>query len=146
MIKRELLDPEIVNQDEQDLFIEDLVLRMGFTVVPNFIFKMKLSAHAKLLYIVLLKFAWENNFCFPGYDVIMEAMSISSRATLSKYLKELEEAGLIKKIRRGLGQTNAYILRSVSKLLQELKERGELIRKKPEDKSEKKEPKYLYDL
>ena len=42
----------------------------GFTQVPNFILvSQKISVGAKLTYAMLLKYAWQNDYCFPRVQI-----------------------------------------------------------------------------
>jgi hypothetical protein len=83
----------------------DPVTRHGFTQVPNFILTKKdVSVGAKLAYAMLLKYAWDNDACFPGQVKLAEDMGAGERSVRT-YLKELETAGLL-----GLGRTNLYRL------------------------------------
>jgi Helix-turn-helix domain len=88
----------------------DLVTLHGFTQVPNFILTNKdISVGAKLYYAMLLKYARENNFCFPGQQRLAKDMGSGERSVRT-YQKELEEAGLLEVTQRGLGRTNLYKL------------------------------------
>src|SRR6185295_4278091 len=88
----------------------DLVSLHGFTQVPNFILTNKdLSVGAKLYYAMLLKYARENNFCFPGQQRLADDMGSAERSVRT-YQKELEEAGFLEVTQRGLGKTNLYKL------------------------------------
>ena len=60
---------------------EDLVTRHGFTQVPNFILTNKdLSVGAKLYYAMLLKYAREKDYCFPGQQTLAEDMGSGERS------------------------------------------------------------------
>ncbi len=88
----------------------DPATRFGFTQVPNFLLVNKdLSIGAKLSYAMLLKYAWGDQGCFPGQLKLAEDMGAGERSVRT-YLKELEEAGFLEVIQRGLGQTNYYKL------------------------------------
>ena len=88
----------------------DLVTRHGFTQVPNFILTNKdLSVGAKLYYAMLLKYAREKDYCFPGQQTLAEDMGSSERSVRT-YQKELEDADLLEVTQRGLGQTSIYKL------------------------------------
>ena len=88
----------------------DPVTRHGFTQVPNFILTKKdVSVGAKLAYAMLLKYAWDNNACFPGQLKLAEDMGAGERS-IRTYLKELETAGILEIEQRGLGRTNLYRL------------------------------------
>src|SRR5947208_9487019 len=88
----------------------DLVSLHGFTQVPNFILTNKdLSVGAKLYYAMLLKYAREKDYCFPGQQTLATDMGSSERSVRT-YQKELEDAGFLEVTQRGLGRggcTNA---------------------------------------
>ena len=82
----------------------------GFTQVPNAILRAKeISQGAKLVYAMLLSYAWHNNGCFPGQDRLAEDLSISRRS-VNTHIKELEAKKFIKITRKGLGKPNLYEL------------------------------------
>jgi hypothetical protein len=88
----------------------DPATRYGFTQVPNFILKSDaISPGAKLAYAMLLHYAWQNNFCFPGQERLADDMGAGKRSVI-RFMAELERAGFIAVKRRGLGQTNLYQL------------------------------------
>lgn len=88
----------------------DPVTLHGFTQVPNFILTKKdVSVGAKLAYAMLLKYAWDNEACFPGQLKLAEDMGAGERS-IRTYLKELETAGILEIEQRGLGKTNLYRL------------------------------------
>ena len=89
----------------------DLLSAKGFTQVPNHILENeKLSPGAKLIYAMLLKYAWHNNFCFPGQDRLAKDMG-TSRQTANKNIKELAEQNFITVKRQGQGRPNIYTLK-----------------------------------
>ena len=70
----------------------DPVTRHGFTQVPNFILTNKeLTVGAKLAYAMLLKYAWDDDACFPGQLKLADDMGSGERS-IRTYLKELEDA------------------------------------------------------
>lgn len=82
----------------------------GFTQVPNFILvSKKVSVGAKLTYAMLLKYAWQNDYCFPGQDRLAEDMGCT-RQSVNKFIKELSTAGYLEVVRRGQGRPNVYEL------------------------------------
>lgn len=88
----------------------DPVSRHGFTQVPNFILTKKdISVGAKLAYAMLLKYAWNEDACFPGQVKLADDMGATDRSVRT-YLKELETAELLEITQRGLGKTNLYRL------------------------------------
>jgi hypothetical protein len=88
----------------------DPVTRHGFTQVPNFLLtKNDISVGAKLAYAMLLKYAWTDEACFPGQERLATDMGSGERS-VRRYLDELEKAGLLEIVQRGLGKTNLYRL------------------------------------
>lgn len=103
----------------------DPVTLHGFTQVPNFILTSnKISVGAKLGYAMLLKYAWGDNACFPGQTKLAEDMGSGERS-VRRYLDELEKAGLLEIVQRGLGKTNLYrLFLTVQKLEQKTRKGG----------------------
>src|SRR5438045_3360250 len=96
------------------LQVESEILKKGFTIIPNYVLRARnLSRDAKLLYGILLSYAWQTDSCFPGYDTLMEDMQCG-RPQVSKYIKELKEVGLIEVKRRGQGLTSIYTIKDVT--------------------------------
>ncbi len=88
----------------------DPATRHGFTMVPNFLLKSAaISAGAKLTYAMLLHYAWQNNYCFPGQERLAQDMGAGKRSVI-RFMAELERTGFIAVKRRGLGRTNLYQL------------------------------------
>jgi hypothetical protein len=88
----------------------DPVTRLGFTQVPNAILKSDtISPGAKLAYAMLLHYAWQNDYCFPGQERLAQDMGAGKRSVI-RFMAELGRAGYIAVKRRGLGQTNLYQL------------------------------------
>jgi hypothetical protein len=82
----------------------------GFTQVPNFILVSgRISVGAKLTYAMLLKYAWQNDHCFPGQEKLADDLGAAKRSVV-RWIKELEEADFLKVNRRGLGRSNLYEL------------------------------------
>lgn len=88
----------------------DVLSHGGFTQVPNTVLESGvISPGAKLAYAMLLKYAWQNDFCFPGQDRLAKDMGVSLRSTNS-YIQELEKKAFINITRRGQGRPNLYEL------------------------------------
>lgn len=101
---------DILKEKNIEIVGADLATRHGFTQVPNFILTKKdISVGAKLAYAMLLKYAWDNDACFPGQIRLAEDMGAAERSVRT-YLKELEAAELLEIKQRGLGKTNLYRL------------------------------------
>lgn len=103
---------DILKQKERNIEIigADLATRHGFTQVPNFILtNEQISVGAKLAYAMLLKYAWQDDACFPGQIKLAQDMGATDRSVRT-YLKELESVYLLEIKQRGLGKTNLYRL------------------------------------
>src|SRR2546426_7293213 len=89
-----------------NLFLDPLNVRQGFTIVPNWIFSLSISAYEKLLLIALLSYARQKAGCYPGREKLAKDTSLSKR-TLVEVVKDLKDKGLKMK-RRGNRKTNYY--------------------------------------
>jgi biotin operon repressor len=88
----------------------DAATAKGFTQVPNFLLKStKLSSGDKMTFAMLLSYAWQNDYCFPGQERLAEDLGLSDRSVRT-HLKSLEAIGLLAIQRRGQGKTNIYEL------------------------------------
>lgn len=100
---------------EKTLVIEEQRLNKNFTQIPNeVLFYDKISVQARLLYAILVSFAWFEDECFPGQARLAAAMGCKERA-IRKYLAELREHNLIEWKRRegAVGLTNVYFIRPI---------------------------------
>lgn len=96
--------------DRNSIVVEDAGLAAGFTMVPNFVLRAPgLSPGAKLVYGLLLSYAWQDGACFPGQERLAGDAGVSDR-TVRAYLGELKDAGLVRVEQRGLGKTAVYTL------------------------------------
>lgn len=99
---------EILEKDT--IVIDEPMLKQGLTVVPNYLFSLKNLSHgARLTYVLLLKYAWQENSCFPGVERLANHLEVE-RKSVMRYTHELEARGLICIERRGQGKTNVYHL------------------------------------
>ena len=88
----------------------DAATAQGFTQVPNFLLKSKkLSSGDKLAFAMLLSYAWQNDFCFPGQKRLGDDMGLHD-TNVRRHLKSLQANGLLAIVRRGQGKTNIYEL------------------------------------
>ncbi len=91
----------------------DFLTQNGFTQVPNVVLKSKkISPGAKLAYTMLLSYAWQNDFCFPGQQTLAKDMGSGLRSVV-RYVKELEQEQFLKIKKRGQGRVNVYELNLV---------------------------------
>src|SRR6266568_6892134 len=88
----------------------DILTAKGFTQVPNHVLVSdRLSPGSKLTYAMLLKYAWQNDFCFPGQRRLAKDMGVTDRSVRT-YLQELETRRFVAIQQRGLGKPNLYEL------------------------------------
>ena len=93
----------------------DALTTKGFTQVPNHLLKSeKISPGAKLAYTMLLSYAWQNDFCFPGQERLAKDMGSGVRSVV-RYIQELEKHEFIKVKRQGQGRSNLYELNLTTK-------------------------------
>lgn len=93
----------------------------GFTQVPNHILdSRKLSPGAKLTYAMLLKYAWQHDYCFPGQLRLSKDMGTGLRSVV-RYVQELERNGCLKIVRRGQGRPNRYELNLTARSVQKMR-------------------------
>lgn len=104
---------------ERNIIIKggDALSMNGFTQVPNAILKSDtISSGAKLVYALLLSYAWHNDFCFPGQDTLAADIGIA-RGTVNRHVQELADKGFIKITRKGQGRANVYELNLKAKVI-----------------------------
>jgi hypothetical protein len=88
----------------------DVLTAKGYTQVPNHVLVSdRLSPGAKLTYAMLLKYAWQNDSCFPGQERLAKDMGVTDRSVRT-YLQELEREQFVMIKQRGLGKPNLYEL------------------------------------
>src|SRR6266481_2634722 len=79
----------------------DAATSKGFTQLPNFILKSKkLSAGDKVTFAMLLSYAWQNDYCFPGQVRLGQDLGLHE-TNVRKHLKSLQAIGLMTIKRRG---------------------------------------------
>lgn len=88
----------------------DALSAQGFTQVPNHMLRSaKISPGAKLAYTMLLSYAWQNDYCFPGQERLGTDIGVTERSVRT-YLQELETKGFLSIHRQGQGKPNLYVL------------------------------------
>jgi len=119
--------------------VEEASLRRGFVQLPKAVlYARHLSRDAKLLYAVLLGYAWQEQRCFPGYQRLCADLGASENAVRT-WMRELEAAHLISQRRRGQGRTNLYLFHDLSTATIEVQEqhKREVVEpQEPEDNEE----------
>lgn len=99
-----------VTDGNDTLLVANSTLRTGFVQLPRSILHAKgLSRDAKLLYAVLLSYAWQDGSCFPGYERLKGDLGCGINQ-VTRYMRELEDARLISRRKRGQGKTTVYTL------------------------------------
>lgn len=90
------------------IVVDEPALQKGFTVVPNYLFGLKNLSHgARLTYVLLLKYAWQEGSCFPGLETLAQLLEVERKSVI-RYNQELVDRGLVTVERRGQGKTNVY--------------------------------------
>src|SRR4029077_4773388 len=92
----------------------DVLTAKGFTQVPNHVLVSdRLSPGSKLAYALILTYAWQNDYCFPGQERLATDMGVT-RQSANTYVQELQRQKFIDIKRRGQGKTNLYELNLVA--------------------------------
>lgn len=91
---------------------EDQAMAEGFTMIPNVVIRNPdLSDGAVRLYGLLLSYAWQDGFCFPGQERLATECGKGVKA-IYRHTKELEAADLIsvkhRPLHKGVNMTNVY--------------------------------------
>jgi Mn-dependent DtxR family transcriptional regulator len=58
---------------------------------------------------MLLSYAWQNDYCFPGQERLAKDMGVGVRSVV-RYIQELEAEGFVAITKRGQGRSNLYEL------------------------------------
>jgi len=104
----------MINQEIKRLIIDDPNLRHGFTQVPNLVLKDPLlTCTARVLYILLLAYAWQDKECWPGHERLAKDLGCSE-ATIIRTLAELKTHKLVTWTRPGQGRVNIYHIRRLT--------------------------------
>ena len=113
LIRPDMIKEQIDTLEKTPFQFQDSFFGDGFTPFPKSIqLNPALSIQARFLYGILLSFAWGEKFSYPRIRELSYLMNLS-QPMINKYLKELEEAGVIYVKRRESGKTNLYIFREI---------------------------------
>src|SRR4051812_29011549 len=106
---------DLAHDQEQDIIrIVDPNLRLGFSQLPRAILRAQgLSDKAKIVYALLLDYAWQQGSCFPGQARLAEDLHTTER-TIRRALDELKHFKLVAWKRRGFTRTNVYYILSLA--------------------------------
>lgn len=109
MIKSAPTDNSEVNDE---IVTKDELLLGDWTPIRNEVWASSvLSDGAFRCYVAICSHVWkgQETKAWPGQNRLAELLYVS-RSTISRYLKELDDVGLLKIERRGLNKTNVYYL------------------------------------
>lgn len=111
--KGEISPGELEPLEPNTLIVENEALRKGFTIIPNYILRdPSVSVGAKIIYTLLLSYAWQEGSCFPGQLRLANDLGLKERM-VRYYLTELKTQGFIDIRRRGQGRTNVYVIKDM---------------------------------
>lgn len=94
--------------------MRDIRKKGWFWIENSLIDRDDLNPYEKLLYMTLARYCDSDGKCFPAIETLMKATGINGKATVVKYLKNLEEKQLISVIRNS-GKSNIYFLKNADK-------------------------------
>ena len=101
-------------EKQRTLIFQDENLRHGFAQVPNVVLRdPSLTGNEKVLYALLLSYAWHDDECFPGQETLAHDMGLKPRA-IRQLLVKLKAKRLIGWKRQGLGKVNIYHINRLS--------------------------------
>jgi predicted transcriptional regulator len=107
------------NNIQDKVIFRDLEKQYGFAQISHLVTEdTKLSDLAIRVYLALLKFAMNKNYCFPGQDKLAETLG-KSRSSIFRGLNELRNRGLVSWKTRGLNKTNLYVIEPVTEVYAE---------------------------
>ena len=91
-------------------------LQRGFTQIPNVVLhRPDISVGGKVLYAMLVSYAWKDDHCWAGQDTLARELAASERS-VRNWLAELRELRILTVEHRGLMQTNVYWLEPLDHL------------------------------
>jgi len=97
-----------------DIQIQDKWFEKGFTQIPNCVLKdTDITYQARILYAILLSYAWQKESCNPTQEKIANDLGVSVR-TIRTLLNELRDKGLISWKKVSMGGHNTYLIRSLA--------------------------------
>ena len=107
----------LVKDRVERIIVENEMLRAGFAALPYMLVRdVRLSLGARLVYAVLLMYAWQEGSCFPGQGRMAADLGVSPR-NLRRFLAELRGLGYISWRKLTTGGTNTYVLHDVKSKL-----------------------------
>lgn len=94
--------------------MRDIRKKGWFWIENSLIDRDDLNPYEKLLYMTLARYCDSDGKCFPAIETLMKATGINGKATVVKYLKNLEKKELIFVVRNS-GKSNIYYLKNSDK-------------------------------
>jgi hypothetical protein len=121
------------------LSVEAPALQRSFVQLPKAVlYARNLSRDAKLLYAVLVGYAWQEQRCFPGYQRLCADLNASENAVRT-WMHELEDAHLISQRRRGQGRTNLYLFHDLRTATLEVQDHHQRVVVQPQEAQDNEE-------
>ena len=100
--------------EDNTLLFDSPDLRHGFVQIPTPVVKdIRLSSTDKVVYTLLLSYAWQARRCFPGRATLAKDAGCNL-TTITRSLAHLRETKLVRIERRGQGKVNIYHIRKLS--------------------------------
>jgi len=110
------------------------MLRAGFAALPYMVLRdVSLTMGARLIYAVLLMYAWQEGSCFPGQMRMSADVGISQR-NLRRFLAELRDQGYISWRKHMPGGTNTYFIHDVKTKLKTKAKRPAVASRRGQDR------------
>ena len=113
--------------EDNTLLFDSPDLRHGFIQLPTPIIKdTQLSSIDKVVYALLLSYAWQSRRCFPGRATLATDAGCN-QMTITRSLAHLKDKNLIRIERRGQGKVNIYHIRKLSDAFPSFIDKGKIV-------------------